>query len=81
MVQTRMSFGAPAGEAAEIARLMLASAPESPGAGALAVAAWAAHRTGDEDAEHRYARELLARAELSSCSIRMMRRSAGCSGA
>ncbi|HUY50391.1 MAG TPA: hypothetical protein VMV92_32575 [Streptosporangiaceae bacterium] len=63
MVQTRMSLGAPAGEAAEIARLMLASAPESPGAGALAVAAWAAHRTGDEDAEHRYARELLARAD------------------
>ncbi|MFZ0001619.1 MAG: hypothetical protein WAK76_19180, partial [Trebonia sp.] len=63
MVLTRMSLGAPAGEAAEIARLMLASAPEPPGAGTLAVAAWAAHRTGDEDAEHRYARELLARAD------------------
>lgn len=63
MVQTRMSLGAPAGEAAEIARLMLASAPEPPETGALAVAAWAAHRTGDEDAEHRYVRELLARAD------------------
>jgi len=63
MMQTRMNLGAPAGEAAEIARLMLASAPEPPGAGVLAVAAWAAHRTGDEDAEHRYARELLARAD------------------
>ena len=63
LVQTRMSLGAPAGEAAEIARLMLASAPEPPGAGTLAVAAWAAHRTGDEEAEHRYARELLARAD------------------
>jgi hypothetical protein len=66
MVQTRMSLGAQAGEAAEIARLMLASAPEPPGAGALAVAAWAAHRTGDEDAEHRYALELLARADADS---------------
>ncbi len=63
MVQTRMSLGAPAGEAAEIARLMLASAPQPPGTGTLAVAAWAAHRTGDEEAEHRYARELLARAD------------------
>jgi hypothetical protein len=63
MVQTRMSLGAPAGEAAEIARLMLASAPEPPGTGALAVAAWAAHHTGDEDAEHRYTRELLARVD------------------
>jgi hypothetical protein len=63
MVQTRMSLGASAEEAAEIARLMLASAPEPPGAGTLAVAAWAAHRDGDEDAEHRYARELFDRAD------------------
>ncbi|MGH3272548.1 MAG: hypothetical protein ACRDN1_26290 [Trebonia sp.] len=63
MVQLRTDFGAAADEAAEIARLMLASAPEPPGAGTLAVAAWAAHRAGDEDAEHRYASELLARAD------------------
>ena len=63
MVQMRMSLGVPAEEVAETARLMQASAPEPPGAGALAVAAWAAHATGDEDAEHRYARELLARAD------------------
>ena len=63
MVQMRMSLGVPAEEVAETARLMQASAPEPPGAGTLAVAAWAAHATGDEDAEHRYARELLARAD------------------
>ena len=63
MVQTRVSLGAAVEEAAEIARLMLASAPEPPGAGVLAVAALAAHCTGDEDAEHRYAGELLARAD------------------
>lgn len=63
IVQLRMGLGAPAGEVAEIARLMLASAPEPPKAGTLAVAAWAAHRAGDEDAEHRYASELLARAD------------------
>ena len=63
MMRMRGELGAPAGEAAQIARLMLASAPEPPGAGTLAVAAWAAHHTGDEDAEHRYASELLARAD------------------
>jgi len=63
MAQMRSSLGVPPEEVAETARLMLASAPEPRGAGALAVAAWAAHHTGDEDAEHRYARELLARAD------------------
>jgi len=63
MAEMRMSLGVPPEEVAETARLMLASAPEPPGAGALAVAAWVAHRIGDEDAEHRYARELLARAD------------------
>jgi hypothetical protein len=63
MAQMRLSLGAPPEEVAETARLMLASAPQPLGAGALAVAAWAAHHTGDEDAEHRYARELLARAD------------------
>lgn len=65
MAQTRLSLGAPANETAEIARLMLASSPEAPGMGALAVAAWAAHYAGNEDTEHRYARELLARADAS----------------
>ena len=51
MVQLRTELGAPAEDAAEIARLMVASAPEPPGAGTLAVAAWAAHHTGDEDTE------------------------------
>jgi hypothetical protein len=63
MAQMRVSLGVPPQEVAETARLMLASAPKPPDAGALAVAAWAAHHTGDEDAEHRYARELLARAD------------------
>lgn len=63
MVQMRMSLGVPAEEVAETARLMQASAPEPLGAGALAVAASVAHATGDEDAEYRYARELLARAD------------------
>ena len=63
MVRLRTELGVPAEDAAEIARLMLASAPEPPGAGTLAVAAWAAHHAGDEDAEHRFASELLARAD------------------
>lgn len=63
MVEARMRFGAQAEEAAEVARLVLASAPEPPGAGVLSVAAWAAHRTGDEDAEHRYIGELLAQVD------------------
>src|SRR5271166_6141541 len=50
MAEMRMSLGVPPEEVAETARLMLASAPEPPGAGALAVAAWVAHRIGDEDA-------------------------------
>ena len=37
---------------------MLASALGPPRIGTLAVAAWAAHVAGDEDAEHRYASEL-----------------------
>jgi hypothetical protein len=63
MVFIRRNLGAPAEEVAEIARLMLANAPEPPGDGALAVAAWAAHWAGDEDTEHRHAGELLARAD------------------
>jgi hypothetical protein len=66
MMRLRMSLGVPAEEIAETARLLLESAaPEPPGAGALAVAALAAHLSGDEDAEHDYARELLARADAS----------------
>jgi hypothetical protein len=62
MVRLRMSLGVPVEEVAETARLLLErTAPEPPGIGALAVAALAAHLAGDEDAEHGYARELLAR--------------------
>jgi hypothetical protein len=42
---------------------MLASATGAPRIGTLAVAARAAHVTGDEDAEHGYASELLSRAD------------------
>jgi hypothetical protein len=66
MMRLRMSLGVPAEEVAETARLLLdCIAPEPPGIGALAVAALAAHLAGDEDAEHGYAGELLARATAS----------------
>jgi hypothetical protein len=42
---------------------MLASATGAPPIGTLAVAAWAAHLTGDEEAERGYASELLSRAD------------------
>ncbi|MGD0067078.1 MAG: hypothetical protein ABSB76_27010 [Streptosporangiaceae bacterium] len=66
MMRLRMSLGVPAEQVAETARLLLDRiAPEPPGIGALAVAALAAHLAGDEDAEHGYARELLARTTAS----------------
>jgi hypothetical protein len=63
VVKMRLSFGVPAGDIGETARLLLAAAPEPRGIGVLTVAAWAAHLAGDEDGEHRYARELLDRAD------------------
>jgi hypothetical protein len=63
MMQIRLSSGVPDEEIAQTARLMLASATEPPQIGTLAVAAWAAHITGDEDAERGYAGELLSRAD------------------
>jgi hypothetical protein len=63
MMQVRQSLGAPDEEVAETARLMLASATGPPQIGTLAVAAWAAHLTADEDAERGYADELLSRAD------------------
>ena len=66
MMRLRMSLGVPTEEVTQTARLLLErTAPEPPGIGALAVAALAAHLAGDEDAEHGYARELLARADAS----------------
>jgi hypothetical protein len=66
MMRVRMSLGVPAEDVTETARLLLErTAPEPPGIGVLAVAALAAHLAGDEDAEHGYARELLARATAS----------------
>jgi hypothetical protein len=63
MMQIRLTFGVPGEEIAQTARLMLASATGPPQIGTLAVAAWAAHVTGDEDAERGYASELLSRAD------------------
>jgi hypothetical protein len=63
MMQIRLSSGVPGEEIAQTARLMLASATGPPPIGTLAVAAWAAHVTGDEDAERGYASELLSRAD------------------
>ncbi len=63
MMQIRLSSGVPGEEIAQTARLMLASATGPPQIGTLAVAAWAAHVTGDEDAERGYASELLSRAD------------------
>jgi hypothetical protein len=60
IMRRRMSVGVSAEEISETARLLLeGTAPEPLGLGALAVAALAAHLSGDEDAEHDYARELL----------------------
>jgi len=64
MMQIRLSSGVPGEELAQTARLMLASATGPPPIGTLAVAAWAAHVTGDEDAERGYASELLSRADV-----------------
>jgi len=63
MMQIRLSFGVPGEEIAQTARAMLASATGPLQIGTLAVAAWAAHVTGDEDAERGYADELLSRAD------------------
>ena len=63
MMQIRLSSGVPGEEIAQTARLMLASATGPPQIGTLAVAAWAAHVTGDENAERGYASELLSRAD------------------
>jgi len=63
MMQIRLSSGVPGEEIAQTARLMLASATGPPPIGTLAVAAWAACVTGDEDAERGYASELLSRAD------------------
>jgi hypothetical protein len=63
MMQIRLSSGVPGEEIAQTSRLMLASATGPPQIGTLAVAAWAAHVTGDEDAERGYASELLSRAD------------------
>jgi hypothetical protein len=63
MMKIRLSSGVPVEEIAETARVMLASAAEQPRIGALSVAAWAAHVSGDEDAERGYAGELLSRAD------------------
>lgn len=66
LMRLRMSLGVPAEDVTETARLLLErAAPEPPSIGALAVAALAAHLAGDEDAEHGYAGELLARADAS----------------
>jgi hypothetical protein len=63
MMKIRLSSGVPGEEIAQTARLMLATATEPPRIGALSVAAWAAHVSGDEDAERGYASELLTRAD------------------
>jgi len=63
MMQLRLSLGVPGEDIAQTARLMLASAAGPPRIGTLAAAAWAAHVTGDEDAERGYASELLSRAD------------------
>jgi hypothetical protein len=66
MMKVRVALGVPAEEVTTTAQLLLERAvPEPPGIGALAVAALAAHLAGDEEAEHGYARELLARADAS----------------
>jgi hypothetical protein len=59
----RQVHGARAEDLTAIARLMLERAPQPYGNGVLAFAALAAHESGDEEAEHRYTGELLARVQ------------------
>lgn len=66
LARRRLDGGVPLADVSETARLLL-SAAEPPGGGALSFAAAVAHAEGDEDAEHRYTRELIARAEGEGC--------------
>ena len=72
MMQIRLSSGVPGKEVAETARLMLASATGPPRIGTLAVAAWAAHVTGDEDAERGYADLCRGRHKFAYAEARVM---------
>jgi hypothetical protein len=63
VAQMRLRGGVPAGDVSEVLRLLLASAAEPPGLAVLSFAAAVAHAQGDEETEHRYTAELLARAQ------------------
>jgi len=62
VAQLRLRNGVPAGDVAEVLRLLQAGAAEPPGLAVLSFAASVAHAEGDEEAEHRYTADLLARA-------------------
>jgi hypothetical protein len=62
IAQARLRDGVPAAEVAEVLRLLLAGATDPPGLAVLSFAAAVAHAEGDEEAEHRYTADLLARA-------------------
>lgn len=57
----RLRKGVPAEEVSEAVRLLRASADDPPGVAVLSFAAAVAHAQGDEQAEHGYTAELLAR--------------------
>jgi hypothetical protein len=62
IARMRLDGGVPVREVAETSRLLRASAAEPPGLGVLSFAATVAHAEGDEQAEHGYTEQMLARA-------------------
>lgn len=61
IARMRLEAGIPAAEVAETSRLLLASVTGPPALGALSFAAVVAHAEGDEQAEHGYTTQMLAR--------------------
>jgi len=61
IARMRLEAGIPAGEVAEASRLLLAGATGPPALGVLSFAAVVAHAEGDEQAEHGYTAQMLAR--------------------
>jgi hypothetical protein len=65
IARMRLSAGIPLAEVAEVSRLLQADAADPPGLGVLSFAATVAHAEGDEQAEHGYTAQMLARAQSS----------------
>jgi hypothetical protein len=61
VARARLRDGVPAEEVSQVLRLLRATGGDPPGLAVLSFAAAVAHAEGDEEAEHRYTTELLAR--------------------